>query len=405
MRALRITAALILITLVLMLPLITDATSAASVNDIIANPNQPYQASIWTDKNDYNIGDKISIGFRVTKPAYTYVFTIDVDGAVRMIFPNIYSKENKIKANTTYKLPDSSKYSLTAGGPNGTDQLVLISTPGKLPDTDWMLKSLGEDNFAPQVNIGVTADVFMLEMKSDTISSAFKNSWSSSYMSYTVGGISSIEAPISAKAPQIPLPVQKSGKIFFSSDPSGARLFVNGVDSGITPVSISNLDYGLYEVNMMLMDYYTYSGVVAVKDSNPLIVNALLDRIEGASRANLTGLLVYKQIIISYPDRDNFKEEFAAGGSSGTVTLKSASLLGMLTKITATAVIDENTAVIGTITATGENAADFGRILEFDLNPFKVRVTVLDYSTIKGSLTGTIYLDTVRLLLEVLYAG
>ncbi len=37
--------------------------------------------------------------------------------------------------------------------------------------------------------------------------------------------------------------------------------------------------------------------------------------------------------------------------------------------------------------------------------PFKVRVTVLDYTTIRGSLSGTIYLDTVRLLLEVHYVG
>lgn len=401
----RITLVLALVAAIFIASAVTGSAYAPSVNSIIINPSQPYQTSIWTDRGNYNIGDKVGIGFRVAKASYVYVFSIDANGAVRMIFPNIYSNDNRMMANQTYALPDNNKYNLTIGGPNGTDQLVLISTPSRITDTDWLVQSLNGSSFAPQININITADGFMIQLKSVAISPVFRNNWSSAYTSYTVGGVSSIVTPPPVVIPPISPPWQSMGRVNFTSNPSGARVYVNGVDRGTTPISISNLNYGEYEVNMVLSDYYFYTTKVIIDSSNTQSVDALLTRISGSSYGNLISLLVNRQIIIGYPGNGQHTETFSLGSKTGSVTLKASAVFGMITKIAVSGSAGNGTYQFGNFAIEGEDVVYNGKVLEFDMLPFKVRVTVLDYTTIRGSLSGTIYLDTVRLLLEVHYVG
>ncbi len=400
----RITIILALIAAIFIVSTVAGLASVPSVNSIIVNPNQPYQTSIWTDRSNYNIGDKVGIGFRVSKASYVYVFSIDANGTVRMIFPNIYSNDNKVKANQTYSLPDNNKYSLSIGGPYGTDQLVLISTPSKIKDTDWLQRSLG-NSFAPQININITADGFMIQLKTVAISPAFKNNWSSAYTSYTVGGVSSIVTPPPVVIPPISPPLQNIGRVNVTSNPSGARVFLNGVDRGTTPMTISNLNFGEYEINVVLSDFYSYTTRVNINGSNAQGVDAQLTRIAGSSRGNLISLLVNKEIIIGYPGNGQHTETFSLGSRTGSVTIKASAILGMIMKIDVSGSINSGTYQFGSMTNKGEDVVYNGKVLEFDMLPFKVRVTVLDYTTIRGGLSGTIYLDTIRLLLEVHYVG
>ncbi len=354
MRIPRITIMLALIAAIFITSAFTGMASAPSVNSIIINPSQPYQTSIWTDKENYKIGDKVGIGFRVTKASYVYVFSIDANGTVRMIFPNIYSNDNKMKADQTYALPDNNKYNLSIGGPNGTDQLVLISTPSKIKDTDWLVKSLDSSNFAPQININITADGFMIQLKSVAINPAFKNNWSSAYTSYTVGGVSTIVTPPPVVIPPISPPWQSMGRVNFTSNPSGARVFVNGVDRGVTPISISNLNYGEYEVNIVLSDYYSYTTRVTINSSNTQSVDALLTRISGSSRGNLISLLVNKQIILGFPGNGLQTETFSLGSKAGSVTLRASAVFGMITKISVSGSAGNGTYQFGSIANEGE---------------------------------------------------
>ena len=77
----------------------------------------------------------------------------------------------------------------------------------------------------------------------------------------------------------------------------------------------------------------------------------------------------------------------------------------MIMKIDVSGSINSSTYQFGSMSNKGEDVVYNGKVLEFDMLPFKVRVTVLDYTTVRGGLSGTIYLDTIRLLLEVHYVG
>jgi len=83
--------------------------------------------SIWTDKPMYAIGENATLFFSVSQPAYIYIYDIQPDGIVRLIFPNAYSQGNYVPAGT-HALPDG-QYQFTVAPPTGTEQLQIIASP------------------------------------------------------------------------------------------------------------------------------------------------------------------------------------------------------------------------------------------------------------------------------------
>ena len=56
---------------------------------IVPTPTpQPLTVNIWTDKSMYVIGESAMIYFTVSQPSYLYIYDIQPDGVVRLIFPN-----------------------------------------------------------------------------------------------------------------------------------------------------------------------------------------------------------------------------------------------------------------------------------------------------------------------------
>lgn len=416
MKALRI-AAIMALMAALLLPTGAALAGAPSVNSIIINPNPPYQTSIWTDKANYSIGERISISFRVNRDAYAYVFSVDASGIVRLIFPNIYSSDNRVKANKVYALPDNSKYNLSIGGPNGTDQLVLISTPDKINDTDWLRRSLQQSSFAPQVNINIEADGFMAQIKSIVITPVFKNDWSSAYTTYTVGSgwipaPTPVVPPIQVvppvivppvSIPSVPMPGLLNGKINVTTNPSGVRIFINGQDQGTSPVNISNLKYGEYEITAVAPGYYTSTRRVQVAGAASQSVHISLERIVEKGY----GTPVFTKIVdLGWPSSTTVSESFSYYGFSGTLTLRSESLLGMITKVQGLLQVQGSSQQLFTeLTPTGPDAAFRNRVIEYYQRPFVVRITVINVNNVSGALTGTTYIESLRLYIEVFYLG
>jgi len=111
------------------------ATSALAVAQgtpaplgIVPTPTpQPLTASIWTDKSMYVIGENATIYFTVSQPAYIYIYDVQPDGVVRLIFPNAYSQGNYVSAGT-HTLPDG-LYQFTVAPPTGMEHLQIIASP------------------------------------------------------------------------------------------------------------------------------------------------------------------------------------------------------------------------------------------------------------------------------------
>ncbi len=107
---------------------IVTADGAMSPLGIVPTPTPtPLSASLWTDKATYVIGENVTIFFNVSQPSYIYVYDIQPDGVVRLIFPNAYSQANYVSAGT-HSLPDG-MYKFTVAPPAGTEQLQLFASP------------------------------------------------------------------------------------------------------------------------------------------------------------------------------------------------------------------------------------------------------------------------------------
>ncbi|MFC2095691.1 DUF4384 domain-containing protein [Candidatus Bipolaricaulota bacterium] len=92
----------------------------------------PLSAFVWTMDSVFEIGDPIEIHLAVSRAAFVYLFDLQPDGLVRMLFPNAYSVNNYL--TTSVVLPDGG-YQLTAFPPTGIEELLVFASTNPLPIT------------------------------------------------------------------------------------------------------------------------------------------------------------------------------------------------------------------------------------------------------------------------------
>lgn len=92
------------------------ALGAAADIHVLAKPAKA-QVSIGKDR----------LGFAVTsnRPGFVYVFLLDSQGQLYMLFPNALDKRNQVSANQTIELPRAS-WPMEAGGPAGVDRFAVV---------------------------------------------------------------------------------------------------------------------------------------------------------------------------------------------------------------------------------------------------------------------------------------
>jgi len=111
--------------------MVAVAQSQVNPLGLVITPDpMPLQASIWTDKPEYTVGETATISFVVNQPAYVYIYDIQPDGIVRQIYPNAYSQSNYLQAGT-HSLPDG-PYTFTVAPPTGVEQLQLVASQSPL---------------------------------------------------------------------------------------------------------------------------------------------------------------------------------------------------------------------------------------------------------------------------------
>ena len=176
----RLVTTVILIGLVAVLGLLSFAQPVAP-KGIIINPPDPtgLTVRVWVDKGAYAVGEKIQIHYEVNQNAYVYIYDIDADGKVSMIFPNYYSQNNYIAAGE-HVLPDSPAYNLTVVEPTGTEYLQAIASVQPL-------------NLAPQFQItlpfpfmGADPDALKIQIQGQIMGITPQPTWATAWASFTI---------------------------------------------------------------------------------------------------------------------------------------------------------------------------------------------------------------------------
>jgi hypothetical protein len=92
---------------------------------------EPLSVYVWTDESVVNTGDQLTIHLRVSRPAFLYLFDLQPDGLVRLIFPNSFATNNYV-TSSTYDVPDEA-YNLTVTPPAGIEEFLVFACDTPLP--------------------------------------------------------------------------------------------------------------------------------------------------------------------------------------------------------------------------------------------------------------------------------
>jgi hypothetical protein len=91
----------------------------------------PVRIGVWTEDSSYAFGDNVVIHLQLSDPAFVYVFDIQPDGRVSLLFPNPYSPNAFLPAGE-HLLPNAG-YRLVASPPAGIEELLAFAVQVPIP--------------------------------------------------------------------------------------------------------------------------------------------------------------------------------------------------------------------------------------------------------------------------------
>jgi len=86
---------------------------------------------VWTERSSYEGGEALVVHFSVNQPAFVYLFDLQPNGVVRLLFPNGYSQNSNVIGGT-HTLPDG-PYDLRVHPPTGVEELLIFASLTPLP--------------------------------------------------------------------------------------------------------------------------------------------------------------------------------------------------------------------------------------------------------------------------------
>lgn len=290
-----------------------------------------FDVDIWTDQDTYNIGDLIRINFRVTRPCFVYIFDTDTRGQTHQLFPNHFDRDNYVVPGRRYFIPDSS-YRLRVTGPPGREELRIVAARYRAVRYEDRHRFSSQDPF-PAFQEG--AKGFLREYQSenkksapDAASSEMRNraakaetsrgraevtfqkqgaeaTRSESARKEGAGGRAAESIIIEPTTPPRQIVVEPNpiydrdiaedstaigvvdaawqpapmyGQMSVSSTPPGARVVVDRVLRGYTPVTVPELAPGFHSLEVSLRGYHTFAQDIEVREGQTSIVRIRLEQ-------------------------------------------------------------------------------------------------------------------------------
>jgi len=240
---------------------------------VIPNPPQggDFTASLSVEKQSYDIGEPITINFRVSRDAYVFIFSKDPTGVEQQIFPNFYDQSNFVRANRTRTIPDGG-YSLQVTGPGGRNEITLVAVREDYPFLrEWRRYSRTEPY--PSARGGAAA-----------ISGQARGAASPRTGAETRGiqpvppnqRIAEASTWFGVRD-QGHRPGGRFGSVAVQTEPRGATVYLDGRRIGIAPVAERRVQPGDTTLRIELPGYWTYEREVRVQRGETSIVRLRME--------------------------------------------------------------------------------------------------------------------------------
>lgn len=323
-------------------PVLAQDTTKPS-SKITIRPVPDFRIKVWIDKGcgkSYTVGENITIYFKSNKDCYLTLFEFSPGGRIRLLLPNRYRKDNFFKANREYAIPSASdnfRFEVTRPLGKATIRATATTSPwwffsdeeilryhNEHPEERYPVISRSEEGFAtkfneqiriiPQPNRARASCIFNVIGKVVPQYGNIKVTSSPSYAEVYLDGAYRGKTPITLSNVKVGKhtikvtkkdyynysemvqvkgssttyvfarlkPVPRTGSIHINSTPSNAKAYLAGAYRGRTPLTISNLEIGEYQIKISKDGYYDWYSTVRVKQNITAQVFAQLEPMTGS---------------------------------------------------------------------------------------------------------------------------
>ena len=105
--------------------------------DVADDPSAPLHVRLWTDKKEYERGDRMRIYIKGNKPFYARVIYKDAAGEMVQILPNPYRNENYFQGGVIYEIPSGNdRFDLEISPPFGEENITVYASTSPLGEID-----------------------------------------------------------------------------------------------------------------------------------------------------------------------------------------------------------------------------------------------------------------------------
>jgi len=117
----------------------------------------------------YRDGEELTISFFADRDAYLKLYHIDVNGKAKLIFPNPFHSDNRIRAGRLTVIPDASyPFRFVLGPPFGTEYIKAVASTEPFTEVEAAFQELGPAGrelltrgLAPRREGGLTAEALL----------------------------------------------------------------------------------------------------------------------------------------------------------------------------------------------------------------------------------------------------
>ncbi|MBU1427928.1 MAG: PEGA domain-containing protein [bacterium] len=222
----------------------------------IINPHPVFSLRLWLDKErgaTYAPGERIKIFFQASQDSFVTLYNYDTEGRVKIIFPNQYSPHNFVRAGEVNSVEGLIDPNTRAG----IEYVQGFATTRPILITDRE-KNLISKEFMPEVSKDYKNYTNTIK---GIIVSLPPTAWvSSNLLSYTV-------RPITP-------PPTYYGRIIVTSQPQGAKAYLDNVYKGLTPLNLDRVTSGQHHIKLVMAGYRDWSNYVSVSPSRTTTVSA-----------------------------------------------------------------------------------------------------------------------------------
>ncbi|BCB96029.1 hypothetical protein JZK55_09510 [Dissulfurispira thermophila] len=112
-----------------------DTMKKISQSKEFDDPSAPLKVQVWTDKKEYESGEKVKIYIKGNKPFYAIVLYNDAKGELLQLLPNPYRKDNYFNGGVVYEIPSGNdRFELEVSPPFGEEKVFVYAATSALGD-------------------------------------------------------------------------------------------------------------------------------------------------------------------------------------------------------------------------------------------------------------------------------